>query len=196
MLVSGQDIRLPFLKLTGTDCSPIHTYQNQATLKHNLPEARQHAIIYTSDYPPNEFWYTASDGTVVQESLTKDPIKVRREEPGPQGDLGNASRINYSKVYTIEHYVKVLNIGMVEENWLPTLNHNSFVKRDEPPEKPRNIPSRSSRSDERRHDRHGKHEKSDKHDKQDKHDKKHDKQDKHGHKGGKGKGGDREKVNR
>jgi len=159
--------------LTAIDCSPIHTYQNQATLKHNLPEARQHAIIHTSDYPPDEFWYHATDGSVVKEDLTKDPIKVKREELGPEGDLGNASRINYSKVYTIEHYVKVLNIGMVEDKWLSTLSRNSFVKRDEPPERPRNIPSRSSRSDEKKH---GKHDKRD-------------------HKG-KGKGVDKERHNR
>ena len=120
-------------------------------MKHNLPEARQHAIIYTSEYPPDEFWYKAQDGSVVMEDLNKDPIKVRREEQSPEGDLGDASRINYSKLYTIEHYVKVLNIGMVEDNWLATLSRNSFVKRDEPPERPRNHPSRSSRSDEKKH---------------------------------------------
>ena len=155
MLVCDQNTdKNTLIMLTTSVNSPIHTYQGQATLKPNLPDATQHAIIYTSDYPPNEFWYTATDGQVVTERLTKDPIKVRREEMGPEGDLGDASRINYSKVYTIEHYVKVLNIGMVENDWLPTLSRSSFVRREDRPERPRNHPSRSSRTDEKKHDKH------------------------------------------
>jgi hypothetical protein len=67
---------------------PIHTYSGQATLKYNLPEPRQHAIIYTSASPPPEHFYTLDNGTVVSENLTKSPIKVVREQQGPEGGLG------------------------------------------------------------------------------------------------------------
>lgn len=122
-------------------CSPIHTYNGQATLKPNLPERQQHAIIYTSQECPPEHWYTATDGSVVKENLTKDAIKVKREQKGPEGDLGDYSRLNYSKIYTVENYVRVLNIGIVERDWLPALNANSYVKPSEtlgPVEKPTN----------------------------------------------------------
>jgi hypothetical protein len=122
-------------------CRPIHTYQGQATLKQNLPEAQQHAIIYTTPEPPYEYWYTAESGEEVRENLSKDPIKVNKSKDiGVDGDLGTASRLNYSKVYTVEHYVPVRNIGMVNEGWIPTLQENSFVKRRDGPEKPRRNP--------------------------------------------------------
>jgi hypothetical protein len=122
--------------------SPIHTYNGQATLKPNLPERQQHAIIYTSKECPPENSYTLADGTFVKENLSKDPIRVRREQNGPEGDLGIFSRLNYSKIYTVENYVRVLNIGMVERDWIPTLNANSYIRpSDTPVEKPTKWPS-------------------------------------------------------
>jgi len=97
-------------------------------------------MIYTSNRSPDEYCYTAIDGTVVAENLTNDPIKVRRDEQGPEGDLGTASRINYSNIYTIEHYVKVLNIGMVEDDSLSALCHN--LRRDHKPKRHRKAPSK------------------------------------------------------
>jgi hypothetical protein len=79
---------------------------------------------------------------VVQEGLSKDPIKVKSENPRPEGDLGTGSRLNYSKVYTVEHYVRVQNLGMVEKASLPTLQQNSLVKQRETLEKPRHNPPR------------------------------------------------------
>ncbi|CAG8951674.1 hypothetical protein HYFRA_00005474 [Hymenoscyphus fraxineus] len=130
-------------------CSPIHTYNGQATLKANLPERYQHAIIYTGSQCPAEHSYEAEDGTIVKENLIKDPICVRREQTGPEGDLGAYSRLNYSKIYTVENYVRVLPIGMVEKNWIPTLNANSFVRPDlGPAQKPtQHKPPKSHGSD-------------------------------------------------
>jgi hypothetical protein len=107
--------------------SPIHTYSGQATLKPNLPNPQEHAIIYTSENPPEECSYEEADGTIVRENLFKDPIKVKREHNGPEGDLGVLSRLNYSKIYTVENYVRVLNIGMVAEESLHSLLANSFI---------------------------------------------------------------------
>lgn len=122
--------------------SPVHTYNGQATLKPNLPERQQHAIIYTSRECPPEHSYRLNDGTLVKENLSKDPIRVRREQTGPEGDLGVYSRLNYSKIYTVEHYIRVLNIGMVESNWIPSLAANSYVTSSATPvEKPTKLPS-------------------------------------------------------
>jgi len=125
---------------------PIQTYSGQATLKPNLPDRHQHAIIYTSSECPEAYWYTANDGTVVREDLSKDPIKVRSEQDGHDGDLGKLSRINYSKIYTVEHYVRVLNIGMVDRNSIPSLKANSMIYRETPVEKPLKHPSKSEPS--------------------------------------------------
>jgi hypothetical protein len=73
----------------------------------------------------------------MKENLSKDPIRVRREQNGAEGDLGLYSRLNYGKIYTVENYVRVLNIGMVEQNWIPSLNANSLVRpSDDPIESP------------------------------------------------------------
>ena len=105
-----------------------------------LPDHQQHAIIYTSSSPPPELSYTAEDGTVVKENLTKDSIKVKREQRGPEGDLGTCSRLNYSKIYTIEQYCTVLNIGMVADEWMITLLNNSLVRPRSPAKRPRKNP--------------------------------------------------------
>ncbi|TVY30732.1 hypothetical protein LHYA1_G000398 [Lachnellula hyalina] len=125
--------------------SPIHTYNGQATLKPNLPERQQHAIIYTSrDCPPERF-NELTDGTIVKENLSKDPIRVRSEQKDIEGDLGACSRLNYSKIYTVEHYIRVLNIGMVESNWIPSLTANSYVTSSTTPvEKPTKLPSNTT----------------------------------------------------
>lgn len=122
---------------------PIQTYSGQATLKPNLPERQQHAIIHTSKRCPDPYSYTAGDGTIVEEQLDKDPIKVRSEQRGPEGDLDPLSRLNYSKIYTVENFVRVLNIGIVEKQSLPSLWRNSMIFRDTPAEKPARYPARS-----------------------------------------------------
>jgi hypothetical protein len=79
----------------------------------------------------------------VWEELDKDPIKVRSEQKGPEGQLEPESRLNYSKIYTVENYVRVLNIGMVDKDSLPSLWSNSMIYRDTPAEKPVQHPPRS-----------------------------------------------------
>jgi hypothetical protein len=49
------------------------------------------------------------------EKLFKQPIRVIPEE---NGSLAPQSRINFSKVYTVEHNVKVKNIGKVDRDML------------------------------------------------------------------------------
>lgn len=130
-------------------CSPIHTYSGQATLKSNLPDAKQHAIIHTSKRAPEENSYELDDGTIVKENLPKEPIRVISEQAGEEGDLGALSRVNYAKIYTVEHYVRVLNIGKVHPNSMASLEQNSLFNRpaSEPPQPPRGQSSSSSKRD-------------------------------------------------
>ncbi len=131
---------------------PIHTYGNQACLKPNLPDVNQHAIIHTSEYPPNERSYIDEKGIKRFEELSKTPIRVVSERKDQEGDLGESSRLNYSKVYTVEFYARVLNIGMVHRDHLETLTANSFVKqRVEPPEGPKHRDSNHGKSSSRGH---------------------------------------------
>ncbi|TGO22963.1 hypothetical protein BPAE_0149g00260 [Botrytis paeoniae] len=106
-------------------CCPIHTYSNQATLKPNLPAPLQHTIIHTTPEAPREHCYEASDGQWVYENLILDAIQVNSERIDSLGVLNPLSRLNYSKVYTVEHYVRVLNIGMVASNSIATLLEQS-----------------------------------------------------------------------
>jgi hypothetical protein len=106
---------------------PVQTYSEQATLKPNLPDRQQHAIIYTSRHCPEEAKSTGV-GLVYHEGLTKDPIRVISEQKGPEGTLSPFSRINYSKTYSVGKDVRVLNIGMVSGESLPSLQANSPLK--------------------------------------------------------------------
>jgi hypothetical protein len=49
------------------------------------------------------------------ENLVKYPIKI---DPRGNEQLHFASRINFSKVYTVEHNLKVKAIGVVPKEWL------------------------------------------------------------------------------
>ncbi|KAH7348831.1 hypothetical protein BKA65DRAFT_268549 [Rhexocercosporidium sp. MPI-PUGE-AT-0058] len=110
-------------------CSPIHTYRDQATLKPNLPDASEHAIIYTSTWPPEPHVLRDSAGNIIQrEELHKDPIRVIREGKDDDQDLSITSRLNYSKIYTVENYVRVLNIGIVHPNFMESLAQNSLIR--------------------------------------------------------------------
>ncbi|KUJ17188.1 uncharacterized protein LY89DRAFT_685117 [Mollisia scopiformis] len=136
-------------------CSPIHTYSGQATLKPNLPDRQQHAIIYTSARPPEERWQYDTNGNVVREELTKDPIRVVRDLDDEESDLGDLARINYAKIYTIEKYVRVLNIGKVHANSMESLLASCLFVRpaDQPPQGPRKATSSNKSNEDRRDER-------------------------------------------
>jgi hypothetical protein len=78
-----------------------------------LVKKSDHAIIHTSKVPPkpklDEEPQRLSDGSL--EYSMRPPIRVR---PKKQGDrMNEMSRVNYAKVYTVEHYVKTLDFGNV-----------------------------------------------------------------------------------
>jgi hypothetical protein len=68
-------------------------------------DARDHAIAYTSETPPEK---------LPGEDLTKQPIKIILSSTCTgEDELKPTSRINFSKAFTIEHNIKVKKIGEV-----------------------------------------------------------------------------------
>ncbi|PQE16489.1 heterokaryon incompatibility protein [Rutstroemia sp. NJR-2017a BBW] len=99
-----------------------------ATLKNNLPDPENHAIIYTTRSPPKPYSYQDDIKGLVTEQLLKDPIKVNSERTDKDGTLHERSRINYTKTYTVEKEVRVLNIGMVDKKSMVALMEASPFK--------------------------------------------------------------------
>ncbi|KAF3770653.1 hypothetical protein M406DRAFT_326078 [Cryphonectria parasitica EP155] len=91
-------------------CVPIYSYGGQGCIK-NGAKAKQHGIIYES--PPGN-GPTLLPGEPMPGFA---PIRAITTAPNNQ-PLNDASRVNYAKVVTIEHNVKVMFLGeVVEEDW-------------------------------------------------------------------------------
>lgn len=74
-------------------------------------DAREHAIAYTGDYPPLP---------LPGENMDRHAIKI---EPRGGNILNERSRINFSKIYTIEHNLKVKNIGSVPKEYMSWVSY-------------------------------------------------------------------------
>ena len=85
-----------------TCSSAIMTYSKKATAKPGV-KADDHAIIYTGNTVPKEV-----NG---EEKLYRKAIRV--VPSSPQHKLAPESRVNYAKVYTVEHNTKVWFIGEI-----------------------------------------------------------------------------------
>jgi hypothetical protein len=81
------------------------TYGGQGTAKKGV-KANDHAMIYTGSKAPKE--------VSGEKKLNKKPVRV--QNLSERDKLAPESRVNYSKVYTIEHNVKVCFIGEVHKD--------------------------------------------------------------------------------
>ncbi|CZR67029.1 uncharacterized protein PAC_16928 [Phialocephala subalpina] len=86
-------------------CLPIATYGGQGTMKAGVHK-EDHAIVYSSKTNPGCY---SGD-----EHLRK---SIRVEVIDPADELDPASRLNYGKLYTVEHNVKVCPIGRVARTY-------------------------------------------------------------------------------
>jgi hypothetical protein len=86
------------------------TYGKQGTKKIGV-KPEDHAIIYTGGHPPHEL-----EG---EKKLHKRAVQVIPKTPHK---LDLASRVNYAKLYTIEHNVKVCFIGKIAPGSEATFN--------------------------------------------------------------------------
>lgn len=93
-------------------CIPINTYAGKGVLKGGLSqETRQaHAVIYSANTKP--FMNPEESSMII-----KQPIAVHMASSDQK--LDEMSRIDFSKVYTVEWNVKVMNIGKVTRESMP-----------------------------------------------------------------------------
>ncbi|KAI9851744.1 MAG: hypothetical protein M1824_002492 [Vezdaea acicularis] len=89
-------------------CLPICTYGGNGTSRKGM-DAKLHAIIYMSGTQP-----TAVKG---EPRINNEPIEVGIYPN--EASLKYASRLNYGKLYTIEHNVKMKVVGYVAELSVP-----------------------------------------------------------------------------
>jgi len=83
-------------------CIPISTYGEHGTLRRH--DASHHSIVYTSQVAPEP---------LNGEQLDKHAIQII---PRDNQTLRPRSRVNFSKTYTVEHNVRVKEIGKVGDN--------------------------------------------------------------------------------
>jgi hypothetical protein len=82
--------------------SPITTYGGKGVAKAGVDPSK-HAIVYMRGSVPNP--------NADEPRMTKEPLEV---EPARYDEkLDEMSRLNFGKVYTVEHNVKVHNVGMI-----------------------------------------------------------------------------------
>jgi hypothetical protein len=92
---------------------PINTYGGRGVTKPGLSTAERqaHAIIYMSDTQPKIL--------PEERDIVKKPIAV--DKASAQQKLDVMSRINFSRVHTVQWDVKVSNIGIVSRDSMPHL---------------------------------------------------------------------------
>lgn len=83
---------------------PITTYSGQGVAKAGIDRSK-HAIIHMRGNRPRA---VQSEPRMVKEPLEVDPAR-------PDQKLDSMSRVNFGKVYTVEHNVKVLPVGKITE---------------------------------------------------------------------------------
>jgi hypothetical protein len=88
---------------------PITTYGGRGTLKTGLDQG-QHAIIYMQGQAPARL--------AAETGMVKEPLQVI---PARNQKLSPMSRVNFAKMYTVEHNVKVMDVGKVSQDSLPKL---------------------------------------------------------------------------
>jgi len=78
------------------------TYQHQGPSKAGI-NREDHAYIYMVDQPPKRF----------KNNLVNEPVVIKGKSPRDKLDADSC--INYAKIYTVEHNVKVFFIGQLAQ---------------------------------------------------------------------------------
>lgn len=76
----------------------------------STPDREAHSVIYMSDTQPQP---TADE----KKYLTKKPIAVDKQSSDQM--LDPKSRLNFNKIYTVEHNVKVMAVGHIAKASMP-----------------------------------------------------------------------------
>lgn len=89
-------------------CLPLLTYQGQGTLKRGV-KPDDHAAVYAEN-PKN---LRSKEKLLAGEKLRKNPFAIIIEDS--KETIDPLTRINFSKIYTVEHNVKALKIGRIPD---------------------------------------------------------------------------------
>ncbi|KAJ5773827.1 hypothetical protein N7457_008723 [Penicillium paradoxum] len=85
-------------------CIPIATYGGQGVAKSGV-DVPKHAVIYMRGDEPHS---SRAEPRMIKEPLEVEPAKADQK-------LDRMSRVNFGKIYTVEHNVKVLPVGKITE---------------------------------------------------------------------------------
>jgi len=100
-------------------CLTIQTYGNQGVAKRGVTKGH-HAIIYTSKTEPTLGSGEEPNVTIGEQAML-DSIRVVSEKRSDT--MHPMARVNFAKIFTVEHNVKVYNFGHVHPDWLHVLKH-------------------------------------------------------------------------
>jgi hypothetical protein len=89
---------------------PISTYGGRGTARNGL-DPSAHAIIYMSDTTPSRL--------PSETGMTKKPLQV--DPAGADQKLDAMSRVSFARVYTVEHNVKVMEVGRISPSSMKNL---------------------------------------------------------------------------
>ena len=128
---------------------PIATYGRQGVGKHGVVKS-EHAIIYTGRTPPEPM--EAERPKRAEQGMRPEAIRI--DPDNPEDKLDPRSRIDFGKVHTIQHNIKVRNYGQVHPRSMSALLHqfgNIFGASAQPVAQPAPATSTGARSSSSRH---------------------------------------------
>jgi hypothetical protein len=94
-------------------CLALHTYNGQGTTKPGV-HAQDHAAAYAVG---------SKLKLKTGEKMDKEPFRIKVEDSKEKIDP--MTRINFSKLYTVEHNVRVMKVGRIVDDDLPRLKKYS-----------------------------------------------------------------------
>jgi hypothetical protein len=100
-------------------CHPVNTYGGQGVAKSGL-NPNDHAALVLD---------THEQYLLPGEMLDKQPLHLRLEEKSVKPARG--SRIDFSRIYTIEYNIKVATVGRIVSRDIPLLNAYSPLKKND-----------------------------------------------------------------
>jgi hypothetical protein len=96
-------------------CCPIQTYQKRGTTKSRI-NLENHAVVYVAGNEPKLLPEEESPG------MGNFPIVMEDKSV----TIDQSSRLNFGKVYTVEHNIKVRNVGKISKESQPRLKTASL----------------------------------------------------------------------
>ena len=103
---------------TYSSCLPIASYGQRGVGKPGVKKA-EHSIIHTGRHPPQPL--DAELPSRDENGMRPQPIRIDTDDPTDKLDV--FSRLDYGKVHTIQHNIKVRSFGKVNPKSMNALRH-------------------------------------------------------------------------